>query len=184
MDGVKPDIRLEVRKYAPKTYAEAKSLARNLEAALNEKLRKTVTPAVAVVGDVSLVGSLEHQLSALQAQFNASKRSSARIELNNFRSRNFPTSFSRNTATMRKRTFTRNLVCYKCRQKGHIARRCRSTVGNLDSYNSFSHSTQNRDSQFKFQPQPQRSVDSLSPDLLDTNTFLFRVYFTVHHLMH
>ena len=65
LDGVKPDIRFKVRKYAPKTYAEAKYLAHNFEAALNEKLHKTVAPAVAVVGDASLVGSLEHQPSSV-----------------------------------------------------------------------------------------------------------------------
>ena len=73
LDGVKPDIRFEVRKSAPQTYAEAKSLSRNFEAASNEKLHKTVASTIAVVGDASLVGSLEHQLSALQAQFNAFK---------------------------------------------------------------------------------------------------------------
>ena len=224
LDGVKPDIRFEVRNSAPQTYAEAKSLARNFDSASNEKLRKTVAPTVtavgdaslvgslehqlstptvaavgdaslvgslehqlsaptvAAVGDASLVGSLEHQLSALQTQFNVLKRSLSRIESNNFRSRNFCTSFSRNTssptsgqATLRKRTSTRDLVCYKCWQKGHIAHRCRSRVGNLDSYNSFSHSTENRDSPFKFQPQPQQSVDSLSPVLLDTNAFSISV---------
>ena len=166
----------------PTTYAKAKSLARNFEAASNEKLRKTVAPTVAVVGNAPLVGSLEHQLSALQTQFNVLKRSLARIESNNFRSRNFRASFSHNTsrppsgqATMHKRHSTQNPVCYKCRQKGHIARKCRSRVGNLDSYNSFSHSTQNRDSQFPFQPQPEQSVDFLSPVLLDTNTFSISV---------
>ena len=48
-------------------------------------------------------------------------------------------------------------------------------VGNLDSYISFSHSTHNRDSQFPFQPQPQQPVDSLSPILLDKNTFSISV---------
>ena len=96
LDGIKPDIRFEVRKSAPQTYAEAKSLARNFEAASNEKLRKTVAPTVAAVGDAPLVGSLEHQLSALQTQVNVLKRSLSRIELNNFRSRNLLTSFSRN----------------------------------------------------------------------------------------
>ena len=151
VDGVKPDIRFEVRKYVPKTYAEAKSLARNLEAALNEKFSKTAALAVAFVGDASLVGSMEHQLSDLQTQIDALKRSLARFQSNSFRSRNFRTSFSRNTssptssqATVRKRSSTRNLVCYKCRQKGRTARRCCSRVGNLDSYNSFPHLTQNR----------------------------------------
>ena len=182
LDGVKPDIRFEVRKSAPQTYAEAKSPVRNFEAASNEKLRKTVAPTVAAVGDAPLVGSLEHQVSALQTQVNVLKRSLSRTESNNFRSRNFRPSFSRDAsnptsgqATFRKRPSTRNLVCYKCRQKGHIARKCRSMVGNLDSYNSFSHSTHNRDSQFPFQPQPQQSVDSLSPVLLDTNTFSISV---------
>ena len=85
----------------------------NFDAALNEKLRKAVAATVAVVSDASLVGSLEHQISALQTQFNALKRSLARIELNNFRSRSFRTSSSRNTssptsgqAKMRKRTFS------------------------------------------------------------------------------
>ena len=86
----------------------------------------------------------------------------ARIESNNFRSRNFRTSFSRNTSSP---TSGQATMC----------KRCRSRVGNLDSYNSFSHSTQNRDSQLKFQPQPQQSVDSLSPVLLDTNTFSISV---------
>ena len=174
-----PDIRFEVRKSAPQTYAEAKYLARNFEAS-NEKLRKTVAPTVAVVGDASLVGSLEHQLSALQTQFNALKRSLARIESNNFRSRTFGISFFRNTssptsgqATMRKRTSTRNLVCYKCRQKGHIARRCRSRVGNLDSYNSFF---------------TQLKIDILNFNyalFYSTGTpFLFRFYFIVYDLIH
>ena len=101
LDGVKPDIRFEVCKYAPRTYAEAKSLACNLEAAINEKLCKTVALAVAVVGDASLVGSMEHQLSDLQTQIDALKRSLARFQSNNFRSRNFRTSFSRNTSSPR-----------------------------------------------------------------------------------
>ena len=67
------DIRFEVRESAPQTYVEAKSLPRNFEAASNEKLRKTVSPTVAAVDDASLVGSLEHQLSALQTQFNVLK---------------------------------------------------------------------------------------------------------------
>ena len=160
-----------------------KSLARNFEAASNEKLRKTVAPTVAAVGDAPLARSLEHQLSALQTQVNVLKRSLSRIESNNFRSRNFFTSFSHNAssptlgqATLRKRPSTRNLVCYNCRQKGHIACQCRSRVGNLDSYNSFSHSTHNRDSQFPFQLQPQQSVDSLSPVLLDTFSISVSVY--------
>ena len=189
LDDVKPDIHFKVRKSPPQTYAEAKSLARNFEADSNEKLHKTVAPTVAVVPDASLVGSLKHQFSALQTQFNALKRSLAKIESNNFRSRDFRTLFSRSTssppsgqATMHKRTSTRSIVCYKCRQKGHIARRCRSRVGYLNSYNSFSHSTQSRDSQFKFQPRPQNSVDSL---FYSTRTpFLFRFYFIVYHLMH
>ena len=133
---------------------------------------KTVAPAVAVVGDASLVRSLEHQLSALQTQFNALKRFLLELnqttfvpEISVLRSLAIPQGYNAQT------NFHRNLVCYKCRQKGHIARRCRSRVGNLDSHNSFSHSTQDRDSQFQFQPQPQQSVDSLSPVLLDTNTF-------------
>ena len=39
LDDVKPDIRFEVPKSAPQTYAEAKSLAHNFEADSNEKLR-------------------------------------------------------------------------------------------------------------------------------------------------
>ena len=188
LDGVKPDIRFEVRKSAPQTYAEAKSLAPNFEAASNEKLRKTVAPTVAALGDAPLVGSLEHQLSALQTQVNVLKRSLSRIESNNFRSRNFRPSFSRDAssptsgqATLRKRPSTRNLVCYKCRQKGNIARKCRSMVGNLDCYNSFSHSTHNRDSQFPFQPQPQQSVDSLSPFYSTRTPFLFRFHFITQY---
>ena len=94
LDGIKPDIRFEVRKSAPQTYAEAKSLARNFEATSNEELRKTVAPTVAAVGDSPLVGSLEHQLSALQTQVHVLKCSLSRIESNNFRSRNFSTSLA------------------------------------------------------------------------------------------
>ena len=48
---------------------------------------KTVAPTVAFVSDAPLVGSLEHQLSALQTQFNVLKQSG--IESNNFRSSKF-----------------------------------------------------------------------------------------------
>ena len=65
LDDAKSDICFEVRKSAPQTYAEAKSLARNFEAASNEKLCKTVSPTVAAVSDAPLVGSLETSAKCL-----------------------------------------------------------------------------------------------------------------------
>ena len=155
------------------------------------ELHKTVPLTVAVVGDAPLVGSLEHQISALQTQFNVLKRSLAIIESNNFCSRNFRTSFSRSTSsptsdpvTQRKRTSTRNVFCYKCRQKGHIARRCRSRVGNLDSYNSFHTQLKIEILNLNFNLNPNNQLIPY-PLFLSTRTlFLFRFYFMVYHLMH
>ena len=88
MDGVLPQLSFEIHKCAPKTYAEAKTMALNLETALRERSHQTVSTD----GQCSFAEtqSLEHKINNLQNQFNSLKQSLADFETRNFsRRRNF-----------------------------------------------------------------------------------------------
>ena len=75
-------LSFDIHKCVPKTYAEAKTLALNLEIALRERSHQEV----ATVGHSSLAEPqfLEHKINNLQNQFNSLKQS-----LSDFESRNF-----------------------------------------------------------------------------------------------
>ena len=73
MNDVLPHLRFEIHKCAPKTHAEAKTMALNLEVVLLERSHQ----AVSTVGQSFLTEtqSLEHKINNLQNQFNSLKQS-------------------------------------------------------------------------------------------------------------
>ena len=68
MDGVLSHLRFEIHKCAPQTYAEAKTMALNLEIALRARSH----PTVSTVGQSSFADSesLEHKINNLQHEIN------------------------------------------------------------------------------------------------------------------
>ena len=171
MDGVLSHIRFEIHKCAPQTYAEAKTTAVNLEIALRARSH----PTVSTVGQPSFAESqsLEHKINNLQHEINSLKQSLSDFETKNFsRHRNLSKSRTRgNSKQIHKRTSTRDLVCYNCNKKGHIARKCRSKVANLGPHNSLSCSSEDIDSLSNLRPQQPQLVDTVPLLTMDMNTF-------------
>ena len=167
MDGVLPHLRFEIHKCAPQTYAEAKTMALNLEIALRTRSH----PTVSTVGQSSFVESqsLEHKINNLQHEINSLKQSLSDFETKNFSRRgNFSKSRTRgNSKQMHKRTSTRDLVCYNCNKKGHIARKCRSKVANLGRHSS----SEDIDYLSNLRPQQTQLVDTVPLLTMDMNTF-------------
>ena len=167
MDGVLPHLRFEIHKCAPQTYAEAKTMALNLEIALRARSH----PTVSTVGQSSFAEtqSLEHKINNLQHEINSLKQSLSDFETKNFsRRRNFSNSRTRgNSKQMHKRTSTRDLVCYNCNKKGHIARKCRSKVANLGPHSS----SEDIDYLSNLRPQQTQLVDTVPLLTMDMNTF-------------
>ena len=171
MDGVVPHIRFEIHKCAPQTYAEAKTMALNLEIALRERSHHTVS----TVGQSSFgeTQSLEHKINNLQHQFNSLKQS-----LSDFEPRNFSCCRDVSKSRIRglsnripERISTRDLVCYNCNKKGHIARRRRSKVANLGPHNSLSCPSENIDYRSNLRPPPTQLADTVPILTTEMNTF-------------
>ena len=164
MDGVLPHLLFEIHKCAPQTYAEAKTMALNLEIALRARSHHSVS----IVGE-----SLEHKINNLQHEINSLKQSLSDFETKNFsRRRNFSKSRTRgNAKQIHKRTSNRDIVCYNCNKKGHIAGKCRSKVANLGPHNSLSCSSEDIDSLSKLRPQQIQSVNKVPLLTMDVNTF-------------
>ena len=167
MDGVLPHLRFEIHKCAPQTYAEAKTMALNLEIALRARSH----PTVSTVGQSSFAEtqSLEHKINNLQHEINSLKQSLSDFETKNVsRRRNFSNSRTRgNSKQMHKRTSTRDLVCYNCNKKGHIARKCRSKVADLGPHSS----SEDIDYLSNLRPQQAQLVDTVPLLTMDMNTF-------------
>ena len=111
MDGILPHLSFAIRNCAPKTYAEAKTMALNLEIALRERSHQ----AVSTVGQSSLAEtqSSEHKINNLHNQFNSLNQSLSDFETRNFSlRRNFSKSRTRGISEqIHKRTSIQDLVC-------------------------------------------------------------------------
>ena len=167
MDDVLPHLRFEIHKCAPQTYAEAKTMVLNLEIALRARSH----PTVSTVGQSSFpeTQSLEHKMNNLQHEINSLKQSLSDLETKNVsRRRSFSKSRTRsNSKQMHKRTSTRELVCYNCNKKGHIARKCRSKVANLGPHSS----SEDIDYLSNLRPQQTQLVDTVPLLTMGMNTF-------------
>ena len=123
VEGLQSNLQLEIREFGPLTYEEAKTIARNVEAAV------CFTKATAAISAISSPtfepsANIEEKLAALLSEFDLLDKSLTEIKSTlkyNFRNctckRNRHDEFS-------SRISARRPVCFNCRSPGHIARKC------------------------------------------------------------
>ena len=123
VEGLRSNLKLEIRELGPLTYEEAKRIARNVEAAV----RSTKGPA-----DISVIFSptfehsvnIEEKFAALQSEFDLLNKSLTEIQLTlKYNSRKCTCKRNRH-AKFSSRNSLDDLVCFPCRSPGHIARQC------------------------------------------------------------
>ena len=123
VEGLQSNLQLEIRKFGPFTYEEAKTIARNVEAAV---CSRKATAGISVISSPKSEPSanIEEKLAALQSEFDLLNKSLTEIKSTLKYNSEKCTCKRNHRAKFSSRISARRPVCFNCRSPGHIARKC------------------------------------------------------------